>query len=76
MPATSEGQPKNRSYGVLIASRFPIHPIEAITPPWPEKALSVLLEAPNRAVDIHTVYIPPGSSNGWIKVEVFGVSIS
>jgi exonuclease III len=67
---TSKCQPKNRACGVLIASRFPINLIEAISSPWPEKALSVRLEASGRALDIHTVYIPPGSSNGWIKVEV------
>jgi hypothetical protein len=39
--------------------------------PWPERVLSVGVESPWGDVEIHTVGIPPGVSNGWLKVEMF-----
>jgi len=62
-----------RRYGELIASRFPL---EALSPnqfgiPWPERVLSALVHTPNLSIELHTTHIPPGSSNGWIKIETF-----
>lgn len=61
-----------RSYGVLIASRFPISTGArfAVKLPWPEKALSVRVRTPGRIVDVHSVHVPPGSSHEWRKVDV------
>jgi exonuclease III len=39
--------------------------------PWPERLLSAVVDTPSGAVEIHTSYVPPGSSNGWLKVETF-----
>jgi exonuclease III len=33
--------------------------------------VSVIVEAPGTEVEVHTVHIPPGSSNGWIKIDTF-----
>jgi exonuclease III len=56
-----------RRYGVLVAARFPLRrltkPLFAV--PWPERILGVQGEG----VSIFTTYIPPGSSNGWKKIE-------
>ena len=62
-----------RRYGELIASRFPL---EALSPdqfriPWPERVLSALVHTTNLSIEFHTTHIPPGSSNGWIKIETF-----
>lgn len=68
-PATLKGP---RRYGLLIASKWNIsnpgiggEPIK-----WPERFLSVRVDTPHLSVKIHTTHIPPGSSNGWIKIEM------
>jgi exonuclease III len=60
-----------RQYGVLLASRWPLTPV-AVTEfevPWPERVLSATVSSPSAVFEIHTTGIPPGSTNGWIKVE-------
>ena len=58
-----------RMFGQLIASKFPISAIDPkkINVPWQERVLSVKLE---NNIYLHTTHIPPGSSNGWIKVKM------
>jgi exonuclease III len=62
-----------RRTGLLIASRQLLEPIKGLAPaaPWPERLLSCDLQLPTGGVEVHTAHVPPGSSNGWIKVEVF-----
>lgn len=60
---------ENRSYGVLIASRFPVKETKQATTPWREKTLSTAVQVDDQWIDVHTAYIPPGSSNGWVKIE-------
>jgi len=60
-----------RRYGLMIAGRFPLTVV--ISPhavPWPERILSTAVVTPRGAITVHTTHIPPGSSNGWIKVEM------
>jgi len=60
-----------RAFGVLIASRLPlVAELPRLPIPWAEKALSVVVRSGDAEVEIHTVHVPPGSTNGWIKVEV------
>lgn len=60
-----------RRYGVLLASRYPLHAAgRRIESPWPEKALSVEVDLRTHALEVHTVHVPPGASNGWRKIEV------
>ena len=60
-----------RRYGLLIASRFPlVYRTSEQKIPWPERVLSVEVILPNGAINVHTTHIPPGSSNGWLKVEM------
>ena len=60
-----------RRYGVVIASRFPLtHVASRQVVPWPERILSAAVATPTGVVTIHTTHIPPGSSNGWKKVEM------
>ena len=60
-----------RRYGVMIASKYPARVIrrKIFSVPWKEKILSVTVDAPGFSFEFHTTYVPPGSSNGWIKVE-------
>jgi exonuclease III len=60
-----------RSLGVLIASRFPYvgEARRPLRPPWSEKALSLCFDCPFGSLDVHSIHVPPGSSNGWVKIE-------
>jgi len=62
---------KRRQYGTFLASRWPLIPLPPMCVPWPERVLSALLKTPWDEIEIHTVGIPPGVSNGLIKVEMF-----
>jgi endonuclease/exonuclease/phosphatase family metal-dependent hydrolase len=60
-----------RRYGLVIASRFPITERPAApNAPWPERILTAVLETDCGGLTVHTTHIPPGSSNGWIKIEM------
>ena len=58
-------------FGQLIASKYPFTPLdpENFQIPWPERVLSVSVEIGNKKLHIHTTHIPPGSSNGWMKID-------
>ena len=60
-----------RKYGQLIISNYPIDYLKdkCINIPFPERVLSGSIIKDN--LEIHTTHIPPGSSNGVIKVEHF-----
>jgi exonuclease III len=63
-----------RRYGELLASRWPLAALspERCGGPRPERVLSATLDCPHigSALEIHTAHIPPGVSNGWVKIEV------
>ena len=59
-----------RRYGLLTASRCEMI---AEAPgrfhlPWPERVLSATLLTPGGRVEVHNTHVPPGSSNGWLKI--------
>jgi endonuclease/exonuclease/phosphatase family metal-dependent hydrolase len=64
---------KRRKYGERLASRWPLSPLPpaAFSVPWSERVLSAVLETPWRAIEIHITGIPPGVTNGWLKVQMF-----
>jgi exonuclease III len=64
--------PRPRTYGVIIASRYPTidDPEVALHASWKEKALTAVFQTPVGALEVHTVHVPPGSSHAWVKVEV------
>ena len=70
------GEPLFRQRGVLIASRFPLDPIpdRGIRPPWPEKALSVQIAAPDARFDLHTVYTPTGVTDLQAKINTLNAT--
>jgi exodeoxyribonuclease III len=60
-----------RRLAVMVASRWPLRPLEppaGMLPPWPEKARSVTIEAPDGELDVHAIHVP-NARNGWIKVD-------
>ncbi|MFP6751243.1 MAG: endonuclease/exonuclease/phosphatase family protein, partial [Pirellulaceae bacterium] len=69
----TESRSGPRRYGVAIASRFPLQQESRLSlpVPWPEKTLSCFVHCSFGPVEVHSAYVPPGSSNGWIKIETF-----
>ena len=60
-----------RKYGQITASR---HPLTAAAPkrfrvPWPERVLSVHINCGGRDLEVYNTHVPPGSSNGWVKID-------
>ena len=62
-----------RKFGEIIASRFDFRPCDPslVDIPFQERVLSVQLIDVHPQLEIHTTHIPPGSTNGVIKVEHF-----
>lgn len=61
-----------RRYGELALSRWPLTPITAdFDIPWPERVLSVNVNSPHVAFDLHVLHVPNGSNHGEIKIETF-----
>jgi exonuclease III len=60
-----------RRYGLLTASRYPLTPeLPGRFPvPWPERVLTTTAVIGGEAVELHVTHVPPGSSNGWVKIE-------
>ena len=69
--ATQSYTSKARDSSLLIASRWEVKQIEIAKVPWEESVLSVVINSPRGEIEIHTTHIPPGSSNGWIKIDTF-----
>ena len=62
---------RKRKYGQIIISKQPIKfiPEQCKEIPFPERLVSGFIES--TGIEIHTTHVPPGSSNGVIKVEHF-----
>ncbi len=60
-----------RKYGELIISKYRFTPLNPyrINIPFPERVLTIKLQEEYEGVEIYTTHVPPGSSNGVIKVE-------
>jgi len=61
-----------RRYGQLLASHYSLKPIfpGQFDIPWPERVLSARMLVRGAWVEVHTTHIPPGSSNGWTKIDM------
>ena len=62
-----------RRYGILVASRWPLELVDqhSLNIPWHERLVSALVHSPNVDFEFHVAYIPPGSSNSWLKIDTF-----
>ena len=59
-----------RRYGLVVASRWPLTLVSRFAVPWPERVLSVDVMTRWGVMELHTTHIPPGVSNGWIKIKM------
>ena len=60
-----------RRYGLLIASRLPAQFVPHASPiTWPERIITVSIQTFPEAFLLTTTHTPPGSTNGWTKVEM------
>lgn len=61
-----------RRYGLILAAKIPItyQPTPDSTVPWLERFLVAKCTIKNRDVFLSTTHIPPGSRNGWMKIEM------
>ena len=62
-----------RRYVILIASRWPLDPVDqrSLIIPWHERLVSVLIHSPNVDFEFHVAHIPPGASHDWLKIDTF-----
>ena len=62
-----------RKYGQIIASKFNLTPDipSNFDIPFIERVLTVSLELNGGKIKIHTTHVPPGSSNGVVKINHF-----
>lgn len=59
----------NRRYFVVTASRWPGRELPPIGAPYPERVLSLMLDAPFGELELHNTHVPPAPSNGIRKIE-------
>nr|WP_286170831.1 endonuclease/exonuclease/phosphatase family protein [Bacillus sp. NTK071] len=60
-----------RRYGLLIASKWPLEIINDFVIPWEERVLGVKVDSPVGHIELYNSHVPPGSSNGWVKIDTF-----
>ena len=63
-----------RASGVLLASRFPLEAMVSqfdVPKNHRQRVLSATFQTPFGPLEGHVVHVPPGSSWGWQKIEVF-----
>ncbi len=62
-----------RRYGILIASRWPLDPVDQrfLKIPWHERLVSALIHSPKVDFEFHVAHIPPGASHDWLKINTF-----
>ena len=67
-----------RKLGVLVATNFKtvLRDISEFKLPWRERILNLDVYTGTKKFNFYSAYIPPGSSNGWIKIETLeGLSL-
>jgi exonuclease III len=61
-----------RQFSVLTASNFMLERLVTnVEIPFPERFLSVRILSSDSWFELHNCHIPPGSSQGWKKIETF-----
>jgi endonuclease/exonuclease/phosphatase family metal-dependent hydrolase len=62
-----------RRYGELVLSKWPLTLVAGVpfSLPWPERVLSVKVNSPRTAFDLHVVHVPNGSKHEQVKRETF-----
>jgi exonuclease III len=65
------GKEYRRRYFNLIAARWPVRQLPGLAVAYPERYLAVRVGRPREAFEVHTAHLPPGSTRGLIKIEMF-----
>lgn len=61
-----------RRYGQMLASKTRLSASEIdLLLPWQERVTAASIDVCGVKVNFVTTHIPPGSSNGWVKIEIF-----
>lgn len=71
-----EGPWGRKPFGCVVASKWPMQPGLSdwrIAAPFPESYARATVTSPKGPIDVMSVHIPNGSSNGWKKVACFHV---
>lgn len=68
---SANGRAYHRVYFNLIASRWPLGRLADLELEFPERYLAAGVARPGREFEIHTAHVPPGSTRGLVKVEMF-----
>jgi exonuclease III len=58
-----------RRFFNLTASRWALRQLAPIGAPQPERVLSLAVQTPHGALELHNVHVPPAQSAGLVKVE-------
>jgi endonuclease/exonuclease/phosphatase family metal-dependent hydrolase len=66
-----EGRDYKRRYFNLIASRWPLDALDDLELAYPERYLAAVVERPGGSLELHNAHLPPGSTRGLIKIEMF-----
>jgi exonuclease III len=64
---------ESRKYGQIIASKYSLETLShtSIDVPFPERITICNISVNSTTFTFMTIHIPPGSSNGWYKIETF-----
>jgi len=69
--ASLSGRAYRRVYFNVIASRWPLERLADLVVEFPERYLAAGVARPGMEFEIHTAHVPPGSTRGLVKVEMF-----
>ena len=70
LPSLS-GREYRRIYFNVVASRWPLRRLPGLQLEFPERYLAASVGRPVGAFEIHAAHLPPGSTRGLVKVEMF-----
>jgi exonuclease III len=69
--SSQSGREYRRIYFNLVASRWPLRRLPGLQLEFPERYLAASVGRPVGAFEIHAAHLPPGSTRGLVKVEMF-----
>jgi len=69
--SSSRERTYRRIYFNVVASRWPLHRLTNLELEFPERYLAANVARPGNGFEIHTAHLPPGSTRGLVKVEMF-----
>lgn len=71
--SSSLAEKNNKNFCIVVASKWPVTLMnhEEFSIPFHERILPLIIHSFYGDIEFFTVHIPPGSSNGWKKIETF-----